>query len=416
MKFAKLIFASFLISGLMSCGGNGGSKEQGGNIKPPEPTVIVDSVQDDPFNVNLYIENSGSMDGYVSGGSDFKNSIHSYLADIKSSHIAKAFNLFYVNNRIISRGSDIEAFFRNMSPASFKREGGDRKATDISKLLKTIIENTKSDDVSLIVSDFIFSPGKQDAQKYLEQQEIEIKSVFSDYVFRNPDIGVMLLQLTSNFSGTYYNRTDAKIQLKDAERPFYILMLGNKKYLRQIRTSVPESDIKGSGIRNIYVLERQFDKPRYAIQMSSGDFSLDRKDSKKSINNAKKGRDGYFRFAVNVDFSKILIPEDYVSDAGNYVMSDRDFALTIGKAPSNNHGYTHSLKLSSQRVKPVTLKIRLRKSIPDWIDEYNDSEGIDINKGNASRQTYGLVHIVNGISSAFGKDDYTEITININKN
>ncbi len=50
---------------------------------------------------NVYVENSGSMDGYVRGATDFENSVYSYLSDIQNcDELCSEMNLFYINSEI----------------------------------------------------------------------------------------------------------------------------------------------------------------------------------------------------------------------------------------------------------------------------------------------------------------------------
>ena len=55
----------------------------------------------------------------------------------------------------------------------------------------------------------------------------------------------------------------------------------------------------------------------------------------------------------------------------------------------------------------------LLKKIPNWIDEYTDDEGLDINKEGAIDKTYGLKYLIGGLNDAYSIENYTKITINI---
>ncbi|MBO7463174.1 MAG: hypothetical protein J6T96_11325 [Bacteroidales bacterium] len=373
-----------------------------------EPTITT-------FNVKLYIENSGSMDGYIDGSPDFKNALHSYMSDIQLSGIAENISLHFINDKIVNKGCDITNYFKSLSVTTLKQSGGDRNSTDISQVVKNVLDNSQNDDVSMIVSDFIFSPGKQDAAKYLQEQEIVIKGIFAQYMAKNPNCAVMFFQLTSLFKGTYYNRTNAKTQLKDVERPFYILIVGDKNALKQIRDKIPETNIKGSGVKNYFIMENDFLTPDYAVKNGSGNFKRSRNNPKHGISEAAKDRDGNMNFTVDVNFSKSLLDDDYISTVENYIISDKDFALTISKAVSNQYGYTHSLKFSSPYVKKNTLTIKIAKNIPQWISDFNDDNGLDINS--TLSKTYGLKTIVGGIFEAFSYKQkyYTELSIDVNK-
>ncbi len=365
------------------------------------------------FNINLYIENSGSMDGYVDGSPDFKNALHSYMSDIQLSGIADNISLNFINSQIINKGNDITKFFTGLTSSStFRKSGGVRKSTDISVVIQKVLENCDADDVAILVSDFIFSPGKgKDAAKYLVSQQITLKGIFADYLHKYPQTGVMFMQLNSIFSGTYYNREDAKTQLKNVERPFYMLIVGNKNAIKTLREKVPETDIKGSGVKNYFITENNFPTPDYAVQHGSGNFERSRTNTKHAIANAKKGRDGNLTFNLSVDFSKALLDEKYLLSADNYQLSDKQFSLSVEK-----NGEKFLIKCSSTAVKTTTLSAKLLKKIPKWIDDFDDEEGLDINA--APNKTYGLKTIIGGIAEAFSFKNgsyYTELKIDINK-
>lgn len=381
----------------------------------PDPVEEEDTLQS--FNVKLYIENSGSMDGYIDGSTDFKDALHSYISDIQMSGIADNISLNFINSQIINKGNDITKFFKDLnSSAAFRNGGGVRKSTDISDVVQKVLETCGPNDVAIIVSDFIISPGNgKPAAKVLVATSIFLKSIFADYLKKCPQTGVMFLQLTSNFSGTYYNCVNAKTQLKDVERPFYMLIVGNRNALKSLRAKVPETDIKGSGVKNYFITENNFAAPKYYVQRQSGNFGFYKKrgcDTKHSIIDAKKGRDGNLTFAVNVDFAKTILDDEYISNSDNYLLSDHNFSMTVS---SQNDG-KYMLNFSSPVVVKNTLSIKLTKKIPSWIEEFNDDDGLDVQAG--ITKTYGLKTIVEGIAEAFNfRSDsfYTELEININK-
>jgi hypothetical protein len=219
------------------------------------------------------------------------------------------------------------------------------------------------------------------------------------------------LQLNSKFSGTYYNRENAKTQLKNVERPFYMLIVGNTNALKSLREKVPETDIKGSGVKNYFITENNFPTPDYAIQHGSGNFERSRTNTKHAISNAKKGRDGNLTFNLSVDFTKSLLDENYLLSADNYQLSDKQFSISTIR-----NGTTILLKVSSPIVVKETLSIRLIKKIPEWISVFDDAEGLDINA--AQNKTYGLKTIIGGIAEAFKFKEgnyYTELLIDINQ-
>ena len=80
----------------------------GGRPQPPMPGMVPETnltttvLNDTPAsalpkcNVNVYIENSASMDGYVKGVTEFEQSIYSYISDIKLADFCLSLNLNYI--------------------------------------------------------------------------------------------------------------------------------------------------------------------------------------------------------------------------------------------------------------------------------------------------------------------------------
>lgn len=72
MKIANICFSFFVLLSLISCGGS--DVELSWKEIPP--------VNDESFKVNFYVENSGSMNGYMNAGSEFENAVHFYANEL----------------------------------------------------------------------------------------------------------------------------------------------------------------------------------------------------------------------------------------------------------------------------------------------------------------------------------------------
>ena len=158
---------------------------------------------------NIYVENSGSMDGYVKGVTRFEQSVYSYLSDIKISDICSEMNLYYINSEMHKQKPDVADFIEKLEPNTFKAKGGNRKTTDLSNIIGDILDTHGKDTVSILVSDFVFSPGSGvNADDYLLNQQIGIKNHFAYKLKSNPNLAMMLYHLSSNFNGRYYDRNN----------------------------------------------------------------------------------------------------------------------------------------------------------------------------------------------------------------
>ena len=64
--------------------------------------------------INVYLENSGSMDGYVKGNTGFEQSLFAYLSEMQINNIVDTLNLNYINSRVIPLGHDVEKFIHHI--------------------------------------------------------------------------------------------------------------------------------------------------------------------------------------------------------------------------------------------------------------------------------------------------------------
>ena len=153
-----------------------------GKVDPPvipKPVTEVDS----PVVLTVYLENTGSMDGYVNGNTGFKQTIYYYLTELRDK-ITSSIHLFYINSKVISMGNDIKTYIHSTTPTTFKANGGDLGTSDIATVLDSLLSRRKKDEVVLFISDCVVSPGKKyathpdDINGYLLQQCTDMTSVF----------------------------------------------------------------------------------------------------------------------------------------------------------------------------------------------------------------------------------------------
>ena len=213
----RLILSAACTLSLASCGGPPtGPNQKLGNessqteVKLPAPKIKV------------FVENSGSMDGYVKGATDFENAVYSYLSDVQHADLGTRIDslatknilvLNYINSEVLQQKPDIREFIEALEPADFKMKGGKRGTSDMSNILDTIISQTDDDEVSIFVSDCIFSPGKKykakdNADEYIVAQQIGIKNHIVEKLAKNPNFSIVVMRLTSQFNGIYYNKFD----------------------------------------------------------------------------------------------------------------------------------------------------------------------------------------------------------------
>ena len=405
------------------------SKRRNTNI--PTDSTYVTLPLNNPT-VNVYIENSGSMDGYVKGVTEFEQLVYNYLTEIEILDLTDSLNLFYINSEIIPQGSDISNFIEKLDPDNFKAKGGKRGISDISQVLKLVLSETNEDEIAILITDGIFSPGKgKNAAEYLLNQQIGIKSTMAQYLKTYPNTAVAVYQLSSQFDGYYYNREDSQIKIND-KRPFYIWLFGDFRNIAILKEKIREDQFKGGVVEHAYtILPALQTEIQYAILNSpkNGSFERDKKASKTSIYNIKKEtkgkNEGKFMFTIGVDLSlfNVLLGDEYLMDTDSYARlvnkkASSDLFVEINHNENTSQKYTHNMQLSCEKIPVGDLEIVLMNRMPQWVYDLNDEEGFDIKANNAISKTFGIKYLVEGIFEAYdmlGNNIYAKMNLKLNK-
>lgn len=61
--------------------------------------------------VNVFIENSGSMDGYMCDGSQLKDAVYDFVSDLNRN--TDTTQLYYINSQIIPSKENLTAYIKN---------------------------------------------------------------------------------------------------------------------------------------------------------------------------------------------------------------------------------------------------------------------------------------------------------------
>lgn len=423
-----LAFVFVMMTGLLLC-------SCGGRPQPPLYESTHEIKAESPDNaeplkltlpkcdVNVYVENSTSMDGYVKGVSEFEQSIYSYISDIKLADFCSSLNLNYINSKILRQPDDVMDFIAKLEPTTFKSKGGDRSTTDISDLFQKIMAEQGKDDIAILISDFVFSPGRRDASEYLTNQQVGIKTQFATKLKEDPDYAAVLYRLVSKFDGKYYNKFDHPTQIK-ADRPFFIWLLGNKNQLQRLTSEIKTENMKGHGVDHTFCISKMTAATPYGILTMPriGTFKMDSANVKNSILNAKvdkKAVGSKFVVSFGVDYSGFLLEDSYLTDPANYEVNNKAYTVEINRNPDSSSSYTHIVKLMLDSSHPIisrgNIKVSLLKKSAPWAEDYTDYEGEDINADGAMEKTFGLKTLIDGVYDAYKADKtYASFTININ--
>lgn len=372
--------------------------------------------------VNVYLENSGSMNGYVDRGrTEFQQAVFNYLTDINISGIPSELNLNFINSQVIHKGSVIDDFINRLTPNDFRVAGGNTATTDIAEIFRTILSKTDPDTVSIFISDCIFSPGRNNNPRpYLVNQQVGIKQSVADYIAEHGRLGMTVYQIYSQFNGRYFDYNNAPRQYQGM-RPFYIWVIGSPEHILRIRNAVPKEKFQGEVAHDWSIYNTSIDV-KYSIlpNPKKGSFN---KDGATGMSRIQKDRNGEFMFTIGADLKvlQVMLGDEYLMDTANYARlvnkeTSRDYYINVQHNQAQNSPATHNIEISTE-VLPLKGQFVLQVSCntPKWAHELTDDDDSSFN-GDNDKKTYGLEYIFNGIQQAFTAHDsnpYARMIFNI---
>ncbi|MGH1386870.1 hypothetical protein [Kordia sp.] len=395
-------------------------------IKPKKASTV-----DKKTHVKVFIENSASMDGYVTNTTEFEAAISELLVQIKYHYDSEAFDVSFINEEIHpSKVDEIEKFVEALEPNRLPYEVGVRTSSKLNEILKMVLENTSKDNISIFVSDCIYSLSKKgDTKGALAFEKSLTKSAFAQKT-KEFDFSTLILKMHSNFEGTYYDYENVRTNLSKKQRPYYIWIIGSDNQMFNFLDRINLDQLKG--FDNFYLatnLEKN-KNPFFSILRETnkiGTFKQIDRSSRiiKDIENVKL-RDGKFQFTVAVDLKDINVSSTTLFNKENYKISDgfiinniqRITPTSVHKRDYPNINKTPATHIFTIELKPEygisNLELSLNKSLPNWVS--NSSSSDDKNIMSQLDKTFGLNYIMEGVEEAYllqDSDNTTHFTINI---
>lgn len=339
--------------------------------------------------IKVYIENSGSMDGYMCDGSELKDAVYGYVSTLAS--YSDTVQLNYINSQIVQYSGELKSFIKDLTPTKFKAVGGNHANSVIGEMLTQILDQQDNLTVSIFVSDCILDVPQGDAKNYLVNNQIEIRNVIVKQLGKDSNMGIEIFRMESKFSGTYYYAKGNE-RLIDVQRPYYLWVIGNKKLLAYLNANVPFSEIP-HGYKNYYAYSTYQDVP-FEITNQFG-----------MVQNpcvCKTSNNGQYVVKIKADLSSMLQEETMISDVNRYQTHNGQVrVVSVERINNTQDKNTHALTLNINKGIAscgINLKYVLPE-IPIWIESANDDTGQNVTD-NLSKTT-GIKNIIIGISDAY---------------
>lgn len=378
--------------------------------------------------INVYVENSGSMDAYVNGNTEFKGAIRDLLV-LMEHHYGKENNIIinFINSKIRKTEtlSDLSTFASNINQ-NWRVDGEDIGSSNLNNIFKMILNNTDKNTISILFSDCIYSIKGKNAEGLLTDEKSLTKAAFLGRWRQDSlSLATTIVKMNSKFNGIYYDKDNKKTSLNNEIRPYYIIVIGTNEVISDFNRKIPLSKDKIEGFDNKYIISSSTsEEPYYSILLSTenfGRFKASRRHSNKeyvhgiediNLNTRNKGSNNQnFSFAFVANLSEIPVEPDYLTDINNYQTDNNNFSIKeirlIEKDKINPTDWnrihqgnpTHIFIIEAKGTAVSDLKVSLIKKMPKWVDSANILDDSNI-KANLDK-TFGIKYLIEGIAEAY---------------
>jgi len=385
--------------------------------------------------VNFFIENSGSMDGYIRNTTEFEAALSDLLVQLQYFYDNKNLKVNFINTKVYpSQMDEVQNFVEALEPEKAPYKVGDRTVSKLNEIFKMILDSTKQNNISILVSDCIYSLAKKDdTEGALEFEKSLTKGAFLEKS-KHFGFATIILKMKSKFTGNYWNKDNSSTYLNGSSRPYYIWIIGSNEHINEFSKKINTKSLKGfeySYFLSNFTKEKQ---PYYTVLKETnkvGSFKQTDRGEKdvRSINDVEFDG-GIFQFAIALDLGNIPVDSSYLTNPKNYVVPDGFTVKSIEKINRNKLSprdmvtvekttATHYATVAiSSKFTTQDLKLELSNKIPTWVEQSNSID--DKNVKDELDKTFGLSYLVQGVSEAYviqnpEQTSYFKIIVTIKK-
>lgn len=380
--------------------------------KPPKVVEVVAVAK--PISkigkVVFYLENSESMFGYVKGFTEYVDVVSelSEKPEFAEQETRREFNFINGGAQLIITplGNNPAIFKTKLNTAGFNC--GDITKSNLNSMFQMALEKAQNDTISILISDAIYDIGKpQSPLSALSTVGKETRTKFIERLSKG-DLQTLMIKLNSNFDGYYFYSSKNGKERLNQNRPFYIWIFGKSELLNNyFSEEYITKNLKGFDNYARFLNINQNAIPHQVLPSVNrkGNFKPDR-NNKHTLIDVEQDRNGNgFQFALAVDFSSLPYADSYLTSIGNYNCNLNYKVMRIEKIKDNQkYGVTsfetptHIITIHTNRSPFGKLNIVLKNEIPNWINETQIDNELNID----SVHTFGFNFLSDAISGAYG--------------
>jgi hypothetical protein len=334
-----------------------------------------------------------------------------------------------VNDGIYPYQHTVDEFLKDRDIYQSTAGIGDASYTDFQLIFNKILEAQRPGNVSVLVSDLIYSPKDTrgvSLEKIFNEENSLATRVFAKYKGKS----VVVQQFMGDYSGKYYPYNGVPFEY-NGKRPFYLVIIGDNESIDQLASDKRYAGVLDpAGMRNSYRFNQGTSEVECNVlpdwKDNAGRFRIRHSDGI-VLNKCDGDRQtGKLCFTVAANLGGLLKDEALLTNAASYDVESIDgYTLTVqpidqSMVTNNNKSYldgmTHLLTLTGDLKSPRDeVRISLRNELPAWVNQSSSSSDTSTG-GSFATTTLGLEQLLGGMFDAMkGGKNIFEVTIKLQR-
>ena len=400
----------------------------GSHLRPPMHWDTRPYGGVDDLSLTVYFERSGSMVPYDQrgGGGQLKKVVNDLINHFPA---GSKVDINIVNDGIYPYQHSVDEFLKDRDIYQSTAGVGDAAFTDFQLIFNKILEAQRPGNVSVLVSDLIYSPKDTHGvslEKIFNEENSLATRVFAKYKGKS----VVVQQFMGDYSGNYYPYNGSSFSYS-GKRPFYLVIIADADAMDQLAQDKRYSGVLDPPtVRNSYRFNQGTSEVQCRVlpewKDNAGRFRVKHGDGIVLAKCQGDRETGKLCFSMAADLSGLMKDDALLTNADNYEIKSIDgYTLTVqpiepGMVTSNNKEYldgmTHILTLLGDLKSPRDeVHISLRNELPDWVRQ-SSCDNDTSTGGSFSTTTLGLEQLLGGMFDAMkGGSSYFDVTIQLQR-
>lgn len=431
--FYRFTILLTIISLITACGGRSARRSasseeqittQGTTTVAANADIDVTETPVNEYKINVYLENSGSMNGFINQNSEFQDAFQRLTALLKHHYEESNLSMNYINTNIHPRPKptnvDLLDFAEQLVQPQQFRSVGNVGSTDLNNIIDMILTEIENDEISILVSDCIYSiSGSGITTSMLATCK---NKTFSHFLAKSntfSDLSTLIIAMNSSFSGNYWDYqhpSGAASQVLNCSRPYYICVFGSSSAVNNFNEKISFEELNGYADR---LLLTTVDKISLAYNTLSTSYKAGqfRMRAENTLSDLRKSGDGRFEFAIAANMANMPMTDVEKMNISNYETSNPNYAVNsvipiVDNMPGINPNdrstinrikATHILCVSnSGPLSPTNLQIKVKNTLPTWVSNQSSIDDTQIGVDDDEQaKTFGLEYFVKGMFDAY---------------